>query len=377
MTPDEIGQFLEEFDYEYFLNLALEQVPEGLDTREGSIIYDALAPASYTLAEFTMTLKNVMLETFVQTATGGYLDLRAEEHGLSRISATPAVATAIFKSEPNTTLQLNIGDRFSTIGDDPIYFKVSAMISDEIYTLTCETTGIAGNEYVGELLPIDHINNLESAVLTEITIPARDVESDDDLRDRVLKTYQLNDFGGNIEDYINYVIDMDGIGAVQIYPVWNGGGTVRVVILNNDFGLPSTTLIDNVQTALDPTGNQTGIGIAPIGHKVAVVAPTTKTVDVSLHIDVLVNYSLEKIKPKILEALETHFKEVRSAWSSHNDLYKYGQTVYRSQIISSLLKVDGVANVANVELNGTDDDIDLRFTNAIQEVAFLGDVIYT
>ena len=41
----------EEKTFEVILNEALEQVPNDVDKREGSIIYDALAPTALKLAE--------------------------------------------------------------------------------------------------------------------------------------------------------------------------------------------------------------------------------------------------------------------------------------------------------------------------------------
>src|SRR5699024_11400314 len=114
------------------------------------------------------------------------------------------------------------------------------------------------NQYIGQLLPVDNFNGLGEATLTEITIPARDAESDDDLRARILKTYEINQYGGNIEDYIQFTSKLEGVGAVQVYPIWNGGGTVRVVILSNSFELPTKSLIDRVQEAIDPTVDQKG-----------------------------------------------------------------------------------------------------------------------
>ncbi|WP_279280686.1 baseplate J/gp47 family protein [Enterococcus gallinarum] len=377
MNYEEIGQYLEERDFDYYLDQALEYVPDNIDIREGSIMYDALAPACYSLAEFTMQLKNVLLETFTQTAQDGYLDLRAEEHGIKRIAATQAIVKGKFTKDDGTPVVLVEGNRFSSIDDDPVYYSIIKQDTDPLYyTLLAETTGTRGNQYVGQLLPIDHFNGLATAELIEVVIPARDEESDDDLRARILKTYEVNQYGGNIEDYIQFTSKLSGVGSVQVYPVWNGGGTVRVVILGNDYGLPTAALINNVQEAIDPTGNQKGYGIAPIGHKVIVASPTQKTINVSLHVDTEVGVNLDLIKPTILAALQEHFVNIRKTWNAHNDLYQYSQVVYRSQLMATLLKIEGVANVSNVKLNGAETDVTLQLDNAKQECAFLGTVSY-
>lgn len=378
MNYEEIGKYLEERDFAYYLEQAMEQVPDNIDIREGSIMYDALAPACYSLAEFTMRLKNVLLETFTQTAQGGYLDLRAEEHGIKRIAATRAIVKGKFTKDDGTPVALVEGNRFSSIDDDPVYYSIIKQDTDSLYyTLLAETAGTRGNQYVGQLLPIDHFNGLATAELIEVVIPARDEESDDDLRSRILKTYQVNAFGGNVEDYINLTSAIDGVGAVQVYPVWNGGGTVRVVILNNAFGLPNTTLVDQVQEIISPTDDQKGYGLAPIGHLVTVAGPTQKNVAVSLHVDTMVGVSLDSLKSAILAKLEEHFLTLRKTWANHDDLYHYGQTIYRSQLIVSVLQVEGVANVSGVKFNNADADLTLQMDNKKQETAFLGTVTYT
>lgn len=378
MNYEEIGKYLEERDFAYYLEQAMEQVPDNIDIREGSIMYDALAPACYSLAEFTMQLKNVLLETFTQTAQGGYLDLRAEEHGIKRIAATQAIVKGKFTKDDGTPVVLVEGNRFSSIDDDPVYYSIIKQDTDPLYyTLLAETAGTRGNQYVGQLLPIDHFNGLATAELIEVIIPARDEESDDDLRARILKTYQVNAFGGNVEDYINLTSAIDGVGAVQVYPVWNGGGTVRVVILNNAFGLPNTTLVNQVQEIISPTDDQKGYGLAPIGHLVTVAGPTQKNVAVSLHVDTLVGVSLDSLKSSISAKLEEHFLTLRKTWANHDDLYHYGQTIYRSQLIVSVLQVEGVANVSGVKFNNADADLTLQMDNTKQEIAFLGAVTYT
>jgi len=378
VTTDEIGQYLEEFDFDYFLDKAIEKVPEGVDTREGSIIYDALAPSCYQMADFIMQLKNVLLETFVQTASGDYLDLRAEEHGLSRIQATQAVVLGKFTNDTGDPyLALETGWRFSSVGDEPIYYTVQETTAAEgYYKLQAEKTGTVGNEYVGTLLPVDHLNGLGTAEIVEITVPARDAEEDDVLRARILATQQVTAFGGNIEDYINLTTGIDGVGACQIYPTWDGGGTVRVVIVNNSYDIPSQSLISSVQEVISPTVTQEGYGLAPIGHMVTVAAPTKREVNVSMHVDIEGGQSVDLFKASIESALTDFFLALRKAWSDHDDLYRYSQTVYRSQLISKILTIDGILNVSDLLLNGSDADVPLALDNSTQELAFLGVVTY-
>lgn len=41
-----IGKYSDEMTFDYIMNRMLESVPDTVDKREGSIIYDALAPAA-------------------------------------------------------------------------------------------------------------------------------------------------------------------------------------------------------------------------------------------------------------------------------------------------------------------------------------------
>ena len=48
----------EDMTYENILQGMLNRVPEDIDKREGSVIYDALAPAAYFLADQYFQLEN-------------------------------------------------------------------------------------------------------------------------------------------------------------------------------------------------------------------------------------------------------------------------------------------------------------------------------
>lgn len=374
MNPEEIGNYLEVYDFDYFINDALSRVPEGIDTREGSIIYDALAPTCYQLSDFVMQLKNVLLDTFVATATGEYLDYRAEEAGLNRIQATKSIVRAKFKRSDGSPFSLAIGSRFSSTGEEAVYYRVIVEDSEPgTYRMQAETEGEIGNKFIGTLLPLDNFNGLAEAVLTEILIPARDTELDEDLRKRIIEAKEIVTFGGNISDYYYLTSGIDGVGAVQVYPVWNGGGTVRLVILDDTYHSASSVLIDRVQQLIDPTKDGQGLGYAPIGHKVTVAGPAEKVVDVSFELTLNSGITYPQVEAQIQNVVANYFDKVRKSWDERNDS-GYECWIFRSQITAAILSVLGVANVQSLKLNNVEADVKMELTDIKQELPMLGEV---
>ncbi|HEK5039664.1 TPA: baseplate J/gp47 family protein, partial [Clostridioides difficile] len=93
------------------------------------------------------------------------------------------------------------------------------------------------------------------------------------------------------------------VGGVKVYPVWNGGGTVKLVIINSNFKVPSTDLVNLVQEEIDPLQNQgEGLGLAPIGHRVTVEGVTSTTINISAEITYKNGYTWENIKSIAEEA---------------------------------------------------------------------------
>ena len=60
-----------------------------------------------------------------------------------------------------------------------------------------------------------------------------DIESDEDLRIRYMESVTAPQFGGNVSDYQNKVKSLTGVGGCKVIPIWNGGGTVKLIITNS------------------------------------------------------------------------------------------------------------------------------------------------
>ncbi|WP_347106794.1 baseplate J/gp47 family protein [Lactobacillus paragasseri] len=378
MSPNELITEFQNKDYDYFLRKMLDAVPDNIDKREGSIIYDALAPAALVMGQQSLDMANVIKETYIKTASGEFLDYRAIEHGTSRYPATQTEAKAKVlndKKEPLNNVQ--IGDKFASIGDSPIFYAVTKVNDDLTVELTAEVKGSSANSYIGQILPVTPNDLLSWAEITEITAPARDVESDDHLRARLLSSQSWIAYGGNVADYLDMTSKIDEVGAAQIYPTWNGGGTVKVVILNNDLMPASASLAQKVKNALDPEDKQAeGYGLAPIDHAVTVTAPEKLIVNIDISVKIDDTKVTRYVKDSINQAIEGYFQSLREDWSDINQRLGrgYEQTIYRSKILSQVMLTEGVVNAKLPSLNGKDADIDLVFNNSKSQLPVVGTV---
>ena len=258
MEMEELDKF---FDYDTILQRMLDNVSNNVDKREGSIIYDAVAPCAAELAQMYIELKNDIDLVFMDTAVEQYLDRLANQIGIVRKEATKAIKSGSFYDENDTLMDIELNSRF-TNGD--YYWVVKEKISTGIYKMECENPGANANGCTGTLLPVDYIEELTKAELGEMLIPGEDTESDEELRTRCFDSINEKAFSGNIADYNKKTKEISGVGAVKVTPVWNGGGTVKLTILDSVFNKASETLINLVQETICPNKENTGIGIAPI-----------------------------------------------------------------------------------------------------------------
>lgn len=337
-----IGRYSDEMTFEYILERMLSRVPDTVDKREGSIIYDALAPAAAELAKTYMELDVVMDETFVDTASLQYLMLRCKERGVPIHGPTAAVIEGEFTP---ASLLLQSGTRFSC--EDVIY-TLKEKVSDGRYQLEAETAGTDGNRYSGSLLPIQNVNGLKTAKIATVLVPGTDGDTTETLRERYYASIGGEAFGGNITDYKAKVTALPGVGGVKVYPVWNGGGTVKLVIIASDYTVPSDTLVQQVQTAIDPEGNHGGgVGLAPIGHTVTVEGVTAAAVAIQTNITFVDEWNWDSARSQIEEAVRGYFAELSKEWA------KTEATAVRiSQIETRLLELDAVLDIEGTTLNG-------------------------
>ncbi|OPX43835.1 baseplate J-like protein [Ruminiclostridium hungatei] len=334
----------ENLTYEVLLQRMLDRIPNTIDKREGSVIFDALAPAAAELAQIYIEADVIMNEAFADTASRAYLIRRAAERGVVPRAASKAVLRGEFN------VNVPIGARFS-LGN--LNYAVTEQLTGFQYKLVCETPGAEGNRNFGTLLPVDYIDGLSSAELTEILIPGEDEEDTEQLRARYFSTLDSQAFGGNVTDYRQKVNEIQGVGGLKVYPVWNGGGTVKLVLIDSQFGKPSEELILEVQSRIDPLGNQgNGVGLAPIGHSVTVASVERQQVDIETVISYQQGWAWQDVKNYAEAVIDEYFLELSRNWADSQNLI-----VRISQIETRLLNVPGVLDISGTRLNGAEQNL--------------------
>lgn len=381
----------ENLTYEDLLNRMLDRFSNKLDKREGSVIWDTHSPTAIELKNLYIALDYIIQEAYGDTATRDFLILRCKERGIVPYPATHAVLKGEFVP---STIDVT-GKRFN-IGQ--INYVVTEKLQDGVYKVQCETEGEEGNRYLGAMIPIEYINGLETADLTEVLVPGEDEEDTEELRKRYFASFEESAFGGNVKDYLEKTNAIPGVGCTKVTRVWNSdlrpadmipknavtewyegikgtlsptvkgwlttvyaaakekklttGGTVLLTILNSEFDTASEELIEIVQKTIDPEEYAgEGYGLAPIGHVVMVKSASGREIVIKTKVTFDTGYSWTSLRSEIESAIKNYFAELRKEWADTSYLI-----VRVSQIETRILNIRGIVDIQNTALNGVEDN---------------------
>lgn len=341
----------EEQTFESVLQRMLDQVTGDIDKREGSLIYDALAPAAVELAQAYIELNAALDLGFAGTSSGQYLEMRTQELGVYRQEATKAVREATFNMAPGQ------GARFYV---DDLYFEV---IQDGTTAqVECTTAGTVGNDPLPgiDLLPMEIIVGLSSAQLGEVIIPGAAAETDAELLERYLLEIARQATSGNIYHYHKWAREVPGVGGVCVEPRWAGPSTIRLFIMDSEKKPASPELVAQVQEYIDPLKGQ-GEGKAPVDHFVTVAPATQREIDIEVTIEIDDEYTSGQVLAVFEEKVTEHFKEIA---------FDSDPAVRHSRIAYYLFETPGVLDYMNLTLNGAEQKIVVE----PGEIAVLGQV---
>lgn len=332
----------EDMTYENLLNAMLRRVPDDIDKREGSIVYDALGPAAYTQAEQYFLMSNYLDLVLPDKSVGEFQDRFLVAFNLFRKPATKAIRKV------ETTGPIELESRWEL--EDTTY-KITERVSETEYKAECEQAGTIGNIYFGKMAPISYIVGIE-VVLSDILLEGTNEESDEALRERFLIKVRKPSTSGNVYDYYNWAMACKGVGAAKIFPLAFGPGTVKVVVADEDKTAATPALLKTVRDYIEE--------MRPIGATVTVASAEELPVNVMGRVKLKNGLNLGEAQASFRMAFDTFLRD---------NAFDIDYVGY-ARVGNILLETAGVEDYAGLTINGFDHNIELTD----EQIAVIGTV---
>jgi uncharacterized phage protein gp47/JayE len=326
----------------------MEDMPDDIDTSEGSLIFNACAKQAVRLEEAYLLLAGLEQNMYTDTADLEHLIRNGNDRGCYINQATYAEFTAQFNCP------VPAGSRWNL---DEYNYTVFNVISEEnhTYRLGCDTPGAEPNHVMGDLDPIEYVEGFEWGKIIKCTLEGTDQEETETYRARVMATYNYRGFAGNREYYKSRLKELSGVYGCKLERVSAPSDRIKATIIGQDYRTPSEEVISAAQTAVDPIVNSgEGEGFAPIGHRVTVIGVKETVVNIETTITCESGYSPEALKSYINQAVDNYLLSLRKKWEDSKTII-----VRILQIEAALINITGILDVAGTKINGAEKNLQI------------------
>lgn len=318
---------------------------EADDASDIGIRLKVLAAEVFAINANIEWVKNQM---FPQTAIGKQLDYHAQERGIKRKSASKSRGTLKFSRPSKATYDINIpkGTICSTNG------------SDVIRVVTTEDATLAAGELSVTVAAESELGGADTnvavgSVCVMVTIPAgmgsvtnmtaftggSDQESDEELRERVMFSYENISNGTNCAFYRNCALSFDGVNSVSVIAAPRGSGSVDIYVAGKG-RIVDSDLITEIQSYINE--------LREINVDAQVKSPSLISVAVTGTVKAKSGYQVSDVIEACKVSLQNYF-----------DSLSIGETVKRIDLYNAIFGTEGVENytltvpVADITINST------------------------
>lgn len=335
----------------------LNDVDEKYDRSRGSFAYDTTAAVSIELERVYKEIDKAVSKLNIENLSKDELtSFILERTGLIRHPATFATTTVIVTGQPGAII--NKGDKVSN--ETTSYsFTESTVINSEgqaVVLIQSDIPGIAGNTTSNTItfFPVT-LAGLVTVKNQEPVTNGYEEESDASLIERYYEYIRSPATSGNPAHYKIWAKEMVGVGDVRVQPTWNGGGTVKVIVIDANKRAASIELLNNVYSHIE--------SVKPIGATVTVGSGTEKVINISATVVLANGYNIAQVQSAFEEALIKHLADIA---------FKQTYVSY-ARIGNLLLDTAGVGDYSDLEINNgitnivlTDEEIPIVGTISLE-----------
>lgn len=333
----------------------LSNISDEYDKSEGSFFYDVEKAISIELEKAYINLEEILNKGFADTATGNDLDRIVAEVGIVRKKATKSKGIVTITGITGSSItkgEMVASDNVNFIILENYIIPEGGEIDVEV---ECQKYGIVGNIPIGAIKYFPKtLEGLQSVTNKNIFNNGYEVESDISLRERYYIKVRTPATSGNKWHYLNWAKEVTGVGEARVFPLANGAGTVKIIIINSNKKAADEDLIIKVGNYIEDN--------RPIGATVTVISAIEKPINISFELIIDTNnYAMDIVKTNIENALIEYLKSIA---------FKENYVSY-AKVGNIIFDVKGVLDYSNLIINSDTSNISILD----EEVAVLGGVL--
>lgn len=322
--------------YEVIKQRILDNITLDIDKREGSILNTFASANAMSLAKAYIEMGDILSLGFIEDTFDTYLDKRVSEFGVYRKQGTKATGQIKVTGDEGTV----ISNGTTFLCNDLKFVMLNDVVigeEDDICYVEAEEVGYKYNLSPNSIFTLTEPINGVKTLTNEIAFKnGVDVESDEDLRKRFVKVVNNPSTSGNKSHYEEWALEVNGVGRAIVYPLWNGNGTVKVMIVGNDNKPVDGDIINNTKLHIEEN--------MPIGCQLTVTTPTNLNVNVVATVELKEGYEISEIKEEFETKLNEYLKTITN------------ELTY-SKVYGILVNLLGVEDIASLTINDNTSNI--------------------
>lgn len=310
---------------EKYTELSGNEIPDGSDI---DIRMKVLAGEIFNNK---INLDFIKRQMFASTAEGSYLDIHAQDRGLSRNEAVKSRGEVTFfvNTVREDAVVIPQGTIVGTSGDNCVRFltDTSAILaagsSSVTVPCTAESGGLEGNVAAHAVdIMITSVIGIDSVDNTNRFTGGADAEGDEALRQRVLNTYVSVSNGTNAAYYKRLAESVDEVKSAKVVSRPRGAGTINVYIggYNEEISEAKTY---EVQRLLDEQRE--------LNVNIHVYAATAVYLSFGFYIMIKDGYSFADVSAQVHSAVDAYINSLG-----------VGGDIVESHLGRTILSVEGV-----------------------------------
>ncbi len=308
---------------------------------EGSYTGDLVSGTVLEISRLYAYMNSLYSAMFPTADSGEYLVKRCSDYGIARKAATHGTFAVTLSTTEAVTLPL--GTSFSTSSSGLQFMLTNAVSISPQKTASafvmCRQAGrvsIATNDL--SLQPAIAGVSVTNSAATSGT----DEETDEELYRRLKLRLSQNPGSGTAADYKRWALEVAGVGYAKVRV--NNEGKIIITIASPSCGSVSSEVLESVRKNIDDK--------RPLGAVVSVKQSLSLVSSITATVKLYNGYDLSSVTSDFEDALKSYVGEV--AFDDETD------TLTIARLIHFLMDVEGVQDVIELKLNGSNSNLNIR-----------------